>query len=69
MVSALVFTVVGSYISSLVPPGAMGNFSLFMTFLLGVKSANRAGPKLPDRVTGMVLILLGLAVTGFNLFA
>lgn len=37
MVSVLVFTVVGSYVSRLVPSGAMGNFSVFMTFLLGVK--------------------------------
>lgn len=37
MVSVLVFTIVGSYVSSLVPSGAMGNFSVFMTFLLGVK--------------------------------
>ncbi len=37
MVSVLVFTVVGSYVSSLVPSGTMGNFSVFMTFLLGIK--------------------------------
>lgn len=37
MVSVLIFTVVGSYISSLVPSAAMGNFSVFMTFLLGIK--------------------------------
>ena len=37
MVSVLVFTVVGSYVSSLVPSTTMGNFSLFMTFLLGIK--------------------------------
>lgn len=37
MVSVLVFTVVGSYISSLVPSTTMGTFSVFMTFLLGVK--------------------------------
>lgn len=37
MGSVLVFTVVGSYVSSLVPSTAMGNFSVFMTFLLGVK--------------------------------
>lgn len=37
MVSVLVFTVVGSYISSLLPSSAMGNFSVFMTFLLGIK--------------------------------
>ncbi len=37
MGSVLTFTVVGSYISSLVPSTAMGNFSVFMTFLLGMK--------------------------------
>lgn len=37
MASVLVFTVVGSYISSLVPAATMGNFSVFMTFLLGIK--------------------------------
>ncbi|MDE6687622.1 MAG: sulfite exporter TauE/SafE family protein, partial [Lachnospiraceae bacterium] len=37
MASVLVFTVVGSYVSSLVPSAAMGNFSVFMTFLLGIK--------------------------------
>lgn len=37
MVSVLAFTVVGSYVSSLVPSTTMGNFSVFMTFLLGVK--------------------------------
>ena len=37
MCSVLAFTVVGSYLASLVSPGAMGNFSVFMTFLLGVK--------------------------------
>lgn len=37
MASVLVFTVVGSYVSSLVPSRTMGSFSVFMTFLLGVK--------------------------------
>lgn len=37
MVSVLIFTVVGSYVSSLVPSAAMGNFSVFMTMLLGIK--------------------------------
>ena len=36
MVTVLIFTVVGSYISSLVPSATMGNFSVFMTFLLGI---------------------------------
>ena len=37
MASVLVFTVVGSYAASLVPSATMGGFSVFMTFLLGVK--------------------------------
>ena len=37
MVSVLLFTVVGSYVSSLLPPATMGGFSVFMTFLLGIK--------------------------------
>ncbi|MDD6480804.1 MAG: sulfite exporter TauE/SafE family protein [Lachnospiraceae bacterium] len=37
MGSVLVFTVVGSYVSSLVPSATMGNFSVVMTFLLGIK--------------------------------
>lgn len=37
MGSVLVFTMIGSYVSSLVPNTAMGGFSVFMTFLLGVK--------------------------------
>ena len=37
MASVLVFTVVGSDVANLVPPTTMGGFSVFMTFLLGVK--------------------------------
>ena len=37
MVTVLIFTMVGSWISSLVPNTAMGGFSVFMTFLLGIK--------------------------------
>lgn len=37
MINVLIFTVVGSYVSSLVPSTTMGNFSVFMTFLLGIK--------------------------------
>ena len=37
MVSVLIFTAVGSYIASLVPSQTMGSFSVFMTFLLGIK--------------------------------
>ena len=37
MFSVLIFTLVGSWIASLVPNSAMGNFSVFMTLLLGIK--------------------------------
>ena len=37
MASVLTFTVVGSYVASLVPSTTMGSFSVFMTFILGVK--------------------------------
>lgn len=56
MISVLCFTMIGSWVASLVPNTAMGNFSVFMTFLLGVKfivkpvmttkeSMNAASPK------------------------
>ena len=37
MAAVLLFTMVGSWISSLVPSNTMGSFSVFMTMLLGVK--------------------------------
>ncbi len=37
MASVLVFTLVGSWASSLVPSSTMGGFSTFMTLLLGIK--------------------------------
>ena len=37
MVSVLAFTLVGSWVASLLPSSTMGNFSMFMTLLLGVK--------------------------------
>lgn len=37
MASVLTFTVVGSYVASIVPSTTMGSFSVFMTFLLGIK--------------------------------
>ena len=37
LVSVLVFTLVGSYIASLVPNGTMGGFSKVMTLLVGLK--------------------------------
>ena len=37
MAAVLVFTMVGSWVSSLLPGTAMGGFSFFMTLLLGIK--------------------------------
>lgn len=37
MAAVLVFTIVGSYVSSIVPAQTMGSFSTFMTLMLGVK--------------------------------
>lgn len=37
MASVLAFTVVGSYVASLVPSSTMGGFSVLMTFFLGIK--------------------------------
>ncbi len=37
MATVLLFTLVGSWVASLLPNTTMGNFSVFMTFLLGIK--------------------------------
>lgn len=37
MITVLLFTMVGSYAASLVPNTTLGNFSVFMTMLLGIK--------------------------------
>ena len=41
MAAVLAFTLVGSWVSSLVPSSTMGNFSVFMTLLLGIKFIDR----------------------------
>lgn len=37
MAAVLLFTMAGSWVSSFISGGTMGNFSVFMTFLLGIK--------------------------------
>ena len=37
MVTVLIFTLIGSWVSSLISSATMGNFSVFMTLLLGIK--------------------------------
>lgn len=66
MGSVLVFTVVGSYVASLLPSATMGGFSVFMTFLLAAKFANKAEPKTLNRATGLVLVILGIVIMGFQ---
>lgn len=37
LISVLIFTMIGSYVASLLPSTTMGSFSVFMTLLLGIK--------------------------------
>lgn len=37
MMAVLLFTAIGSYFASFIPDAAMGNFSIFTTFLVGLK--------------------------------
>lgn len=37
LISVLIFTMIGSYVASLLPSATMGSFSVFMTLLLGIK--------------------------------
>lgn len=53
MASVLVFTVVGSYVSSLVPSTAMGNFSVSMTLLLGIKFIVKPVMKTKESMAGV----------------
>ena len=70
MASVLVFTVEGSCISSLVPSTRMGNFSVIITFIwarIAAVFANKADPKVLNRATGVVLVILGAAIFLFSL--
>lgn len=50
MTAVLLFTVVGSYAADLMPGKTMGSFSVFMTFILGIRFIFRPvmTPKAPD---------------------
>ena len=56
MLSVLLFTVVGSYVASLLPSATMGSFSVFMTFLLGVKFIVRPVMTTREDIVSGVLI-------------
>ena len=81
MVSVLLFTVVGSYVASLLPSTTMGNFSVFMTFLLGIKfivkpvmttkeTMNNVDSKKRAKqsiLCGMMMLLILTTVMGYEL--
>ena len=73
MAFVLMFTVVGSYAASLLPSSTMGNFSVFMTLLLGVKfilkpvmttKENMEAVSKKKRIVGSIVcgIIIGLVV-------
>ena len=69
MVSVLAFTVVGSWVASLLPSATMGSFSVFMTFLLGIKFIVR--PVMTCGFIGagggMMMLLILTSVLGYEL--
>ena len=69
MASVLTFTVVGSYIASLLPSATMGSFSVFMTFLLGVKfivrpvmTTKEAMQNVPAKKRAVQSVLCGMII-------
>ena len=71
MVFVLLFTMVGSFVASLVPNSTMGNFTVFMTMLLGVKfivkpvMTTREAMEAIPRKTRMIKSVIGGIVIGF----
>mgnify|MGYP004708942429 CR=1 FL=1 len=71
MAAVLCFTAVGSFVASIVPKTTMGNFSVIMTLLLGIKFIVKpvVAPKpcLTDATAAQKIIrsLLGGALVGF----
>ena len=69
MVTVLLFTIFGSYVSSLVPSTTMGNFSVFMTFLLGIKfivrpvmTTKEAMTQISEKKRAMQSIICGVLI-------
>lgn len=71
MAAVLCFTALGSFVASVVPKTTMGNFSVIMTLLLGIKFIVKpvVAPKqcLTDATTAQKIVrsLLGGALVGF----
>lgn len=71
MVCVLVFTMIGSWVSSLLPNSVMGNFSVFMTLLLGIKflvkpvmTTKEAMQNIPQK-TRIIKSVIGGILIGF----
>lgn len=69
LVSVLIFTLVGSYVASLLPPRTMGSFSMFMTLFAGLKfiirpvmSAKESNQQRSKRKAALQSIICGMAV-------
>ena len=69
MVTVLLFTIFGSYVSSLVPSTTMGNFSVFMTFLLGIKfivrpvmTTKEAMTQISEKKRAMQSVICGILI-------
>lgn len=69
LVSVLLFTLVGSYIASLLPQNTMGSFSMFMTLFAGLKfivrpvmSAKESNQKRSKQKAALQSIVCGMAV-------
>ncbi len=51
LISVMIFTVIGSYLASLMPGKTMGNFSVIMTTLLGIKFIARPVLVTEDKIS------------------
>ena len=67
MAFVLMFTVVGSYVASLLPSSTMGNFSVLMTLLLGVKFILKPVCGFVGAGGGMMMLLILTSVLGYEL--
>lgn len=71
MLTVLLFTTIGSYVSSLLPSSTMGNFSVFMTMILGIKfivkpvMTTKEKMETLDTKTRVIRSILGGMLIGF----
>lgn len=71
MAAVLLFTLVGSYVSSLVPNRTMGGFSMFMTLMMGIKfivrpvMTTKESSEQSDRKQRLIRSILSGMLVGF----